>query len=119
MPGLSTKGWIKMVASGVVLCVGGPALVMWVQPTEEELFKRYNPELQKRSLENRAKNQEEFDAFVNRLKDNAKSDKNIWGAIAEAQEKERAVTREASEETRRLLAAEMEKQKQEIRKSNA
>ena len=27
------------IASGVIMCVGGPALVYWVSPTEEELFK--------------------------------------------------------------------------------
>ena len=30
---------IKMLSGGVILCVGGPALVYWVSPTEEELFK--------------------------------------------------------------------------------
>lgn len=56
-------------------CVGGPALVMWVQPTEEELFKRYNPDLQKKSLERRYERQKEFDDFVVQLKEHAKSDK--------------------------------------------
>jgi hypothetical protein len=58
-----------------VVCVGGPALVFWVQPTDEELFKRYNPELQKKSLERRFERQQEFDDFVNQLKDFSKSDK--------------------------------------------
>ncbi|KAK5635793.1 hypothetical protein RRF57_011505 [Xylaria bambusicola] len=48
---------------------------MWVQPTEEELFKRYNPELQKKSLERRYEKQKEFDDFVVRLKEYSKSDK--------------------------------------------
>lgn len=47
----------------------------YVQPTEEELFQKYNPELQKRSLENRAQREQEFDDFVNRLKKYSKSDK--------------------------------------------
>jgi len=46
-----------------------------VQPSEEELFLRYNPELQKRSLENRIGKQEDFDAFVGKLKEYSKSDK--------------------------------------------
>lgn len=48
---------------------------MWLTPTEEELFSRYNPELQRRSLENRQQKQEEFDNFVMRLKEYSKSDK--------------------------------------------
>jgi len=58
--------------------IGGPLFTMWLTPTEEELFLRYNPELQKRSLENRAKKQEDFNEFVSRLKEMSKSDKPIW-----------------------------------------
>ncbi|KAL9581124.1 MAG: hypothetical protein Q9212_004090 [Teloschistes hypoglaucus] len=36
---------------------------------------RYNPELQKRSLANRKAREQEFDAFVNKLKGYSKSDK--------------------------------------------
>jgi len=77
------------------MCIGGPALIYYVTPTEEELFmvnlhslltrqqgcaaadpsQRYNPELQRRSLENRQQKQENFDAFVGRLKEYSKSDK--------------------------------------------
>ncbi|KAF2712722.1 DNA repair protein [Pleomassaria siparia CBS 279.74] len=66
------------VDSGAILVIGGPALVMWVTPSEEEIFKRYNPELQKRSLANREKNQQEFDEFVKNLKDASRSDRPIW-----------------------------------------
>lgn len=48
---------------------------MWVTPTDEELFKKYNPELQKRSLERRYEKQKEFDDFVGKLKEYSKSDK--------------------------------------------
>lgn len=48
---------------------------MWVQPTDEELFKRYNPELQKKSLERRYEKQKDFDDFVVQLKEYSKSDK--------------------------------------------
>lgn len=61
--------------SGAVCCIGGPALIYWVSPTEEELFLKYNPELQKRSLENRKEKQEDFDNFVMRLKEYSKTDK--------------------------------------------
>jgi CBP4 len=61
--------------SGATLCIGGPALVYYVTPTEEELFKRYNPDLQRRSLENRLSKQQDFDKFVTNLKEYSKSDK--------------------------------------------
>ena len=61
--------------SGTVCCIGGPALVYYVSPTAEELFLKYNPELQKRSLENRLQKQQDFDDFVGKLKEYSKSDK--------------------------------------------
>lgn len=61
--------------SGAVVAVGGPAFTMWLTPTEEELRSRYNPELRKKSLENREERQQEFDDFVTRLKEYSKSDK--------------------------------------------
>lgn len=50
-------------------------MVLYVQPTDEELFKKYNPELQKKSLERRYEKQKDFDDFVTRLKEYSKSDK--------------------------------------------
>lgn len=66
-----------------MVCVGGPAFVFWVQPTDEELFKRYSPELQKKSLERRHERQQEFDDFVNQLKDFSKSDKHSTSVESE------------------------------------
>ena len=80
------------------MCIGGPALVMWVTPTEDELRKvcfrnailnliltisvqRYNPDLQKRSLENRQQKQEDFDQFVGKLKEYSKSDQPSKSAL--------------------------------------
>lgn len=60
---------------GAVCCIGGPALVYYVQPTDEELFKRYNPELQKKSLNRRYERQKEFDDFVTQLKTDSKDDR--------------------------------------------
>jgi hypothetical protein len=57
------------------ISIGGPALVYYISPTEEELFKKYNPELQKRSLENRVEKQQEFDDFVGKLKEYSKSNR--------------------------------------------
>ncbi|GAD91617.1 conserved hypothetical protein [Paecilomyces variotii No. 5] len=67
--------WLKMAGAGIVLIVGGPAFVEYVRPSEEELFKRYNPELQKKALENRDRREKEFDDYVNKLKEWSKSDK--------------------------------------------
>lgn len=47
----------------------------YISPTEEELFKKYNPDLQKKSLERRVEKQQEFDQFVSKLKEYSKSDK--------------------------------------------
>lgn len=58
----------------------------YVTPTEEALFQRYNPELQKRSLENRVGKQQDFEDFVGKLKEYSKSDKTIW-AMAAADER--------------------------------
>lgn len=100
---------------------------MWLSPTEEELFLRYNPELQKRSLENRYQKQKDFDDFVNRLKEYSKSDKPIWEVQAEAEklrkrqallkpgEKE-ALEDEASKSIEMQLADKMLQRKQDLRK---
>lgn len=55
--------------------MGGPALTYYLTPTEEELFQKYSPDLQKRSLEGRDKTQAEFNHFVGKLKEYSKSDK--------------------------------------------
>ncbi|KAI1445592.1 CBP4-domain-containing protein [Annulohypoxylon stygium] len=81
--------WIKMLAVGGAVCVGGPAFVVWVQPSEEELFKKYNPDLQKKSLERRYERQKEFDDFVTQLKEYSKSEKPIWTVQEEALRKQK------------------------------
>ena len=48
---------------------------MKLTPTEEELFEKYNPELQKKSLEGRDQKEQEFDDFVMTMKEASKSDK--------------------------------------------
>ena len=73
--------------SGAVCCIGGPALVYYVSPTEEELFLKYNPELQKRSLENRLQKQQDFDDFVGKLKEYSKSDKTSMFAQSDMEHK--------------------------------
>lgn len=104
--------YIKMLVGGAVLCIGGPALVIYVTPTEEELFKRYNPELQKRSIENRQANQEGFDHFVGKLKEYSKSNKPIWEVAA----LDEARTRANLAEEQRKKAVELQKRREEIKK---
>ncbi|RKF78840.1 Assembly factor cbp4 [Golovinomyces cichoracearum] len=84
----------KMVAVGLGCCIGGPALVIYVTPTPEELFSRYNPDLQKRSLANREKKQEEFDHFAMRLREYSKNDKPIWLVAADDEKKEKEMKME-------------------------
>ncbi|KAI1463708.1 CBP4-domain-containing protein [Daldinia caldariorum] len=102
------RTWVKMFVVGGAVCIGGPALVRWVQPTDEELFQKYNPELQKKSLERRYEKQKEFDDFVTKLKEYSKSDKPIWFVQKEVEEKQKqeALRRES-------LAAEEAKARKE------
>lgn len=57
------------------MCVGGPMLTVYVMPTDEELFQRYNPELQKRSLERREERTAEFNEWLQNLKRQSQSSK--------------------------------------------
>lgn len=95
------------------MCIGGPALVYYVSPTEEEIFLKYNPDLQKRSLENRFERQQDFDAFVGRLKEYSKSDKPIWEAQRIDIERRRTEKVEAD----RRLMAELQKRKEEMKQN--
>ncbi|KAF1852070.1 uncharacterized protein K460DRAFT_299791 [Cucurbitaria berberidis CBS 394.84] len=113
----STKAYIKAITAGAVLCIGGPALVMWVTPSEEEIFKRYNPDLQKKALAGREQRQKDFDAFVGQLKEASRSDKPIWIAQKEMDAKRSAVEQQARMEEREAFAAETRRRQAEIRAS--
>ncbi|KAK3363344.1 CBP4-domain-containing protein [Lasiosphaeria hispida] len=76
-----------MAVGGGAVTVGGPAFVMWVSPTDEELVKKYNPELQKRSREGRYEREKEFDDFVMKLKKYSKSNKPIWAVQKDEENK--------------------------------
>lgn len=81
MPNLNTARRTRKLIYPVTLrflacSIGGPAVVYAVSPTEEELFKRYNPDLQKKSLANRHEKQQAFDDYLAMLKKYSKSDKN-------------------------------------------
>ncbi|RMY81748.1 hypothetical protein D0861_08185 [Hortaea werneckii] len=96
------------------MCIGGPALIYYVTPTEEELFMRYNPELQRRSLERRKEKQEDFDQFVGRLKQYSKSDKPAWEEDAA---RRRQLGIQAELDRRKSEAEEAEARKQEMQNS--
>jgi len=102
--------YVKMAAGAAACCIGGPALVYWVQPDPDELFKRYNPELQKKALSERDQRLREHTEFVEKLREYSKSDKPIWVIAAEEEKKKRA---EVAAERKRVRD-ELEKQKQEI-----
>ncbi|KAI1478282.1 hypothetical protein K445DRAFT_350057 [Daldinia sp. EC12] len=106
--------WLKMLAVGGAVCIGGPAFVIWVSPTDEELFKKYNPELQKKSLERRYEKQKEFDDFVTQLKEYSKSEKPIWMAQEEAVRKRR----EEALRQEFLSAEEVKARKEALRKES-
>lgn len=72
---ISHEFLLTLMNSGGAIIVGGPAFIYWVSPTDEELFQKYNPDLQRKSLERRFEKQQEFDDFVMKLKDYSKSDK--------------------------------------------
>ena len=50
-------------------------LTVYLMPTDEELFKKYNPELQQRSLERREERLAEFDEWLTNLKRQSKINK--------------------------------------------
>ncbi|KAI5288597.1 assembly factor cbp4 [Ascosphaera acerosa] len=95
----------KMAAVGAIFIIGGPALVQYVRPTEEELFQKFNPDLQKRNLELREQRQKDFDDFVAQLKEHSKTDKTIWDSYKETEARrvrEYAEARRKEQEAARL-----------------
>ncbi|ORY12297.1 hypothetical protein BCR34DRAFT_482812 [Clohesyomyces aquaticus] len=115
MPSLAT--YVKCITAGAVLCIGGPALVMYVTPTEEEIFKRYNPDLQKRALATRESRQQDFEDFVQQLKEASKSDKPIWVVQKEMDKLRAEKAKERLREEVAAAAAEAERRKAEVRES--
>ncbi|EGC49862.1 cytochrome b mRNA-processing protein 4 [Histoplasma capsulatum var. duboisii H88] len=104
-----------VLAPGATTSTKSRALVQYVRPTEEELFQKFNPELQKRNLETRDQRQKDFDSFVTQLKTHAKSDKSIWHAIKESE----TTNRREVETRRKAELEEAERQKAQIRKELA
>ncbi|KAK3215133.1 hypothetical protein GRF29_19g2387836 [Pseudopithomyces chartarum] len=115
MPSAAT--YAKAIGAGAALCIGGPALVWYVTPTEEEIFKKYNPDLQKRALAQREARQQEFDDFVSNLKEASRSEKPIWIAQKEMDEKRAGLKAQRLRDEDASLKAEAEKRRAEIRSS--
>ncbi|KAL9053077.1 MAG: hypothetical protein Q9162_004999 [Coniocarpon cinnabarinum] len=82
----------------VVLMGGGPYLMYKITPTEEELRKRYNPELRARSEANRDEKAREADEFVAKLKEYSKSDKPIWTVWKEDALRQKRAAQKAEED---------------------
>ncbi|KAF4496557.1 ubiquinol--cytochrome-c reductase assembly factor [Fusarium agapanthi] len=105
--------WTKVLMGGAAVAVGGPAFTMWLTPTEEELRSRYNPELRKKSLENREERQQEFDDFVTRLKEYSKSDKPIWIVVKEEEERKRKAAAAAAKASQKDVDTRREEMRRE------
>lgn len=89
-----------------MLFVGSYTRRVWA-----DMDQKYNPDLQKRSLENREQKEQDFDNFVNKLKEYSKSDKPIWTAAAEDEARQRA----NSAEEQRRIAQDIQRRRDKIR----
>ena len=83
----------------------------YVQISCANIEQKYNPDLQKRSLENREQKQQDFDNFVTKLKEYSKSDKPIWVAAAEDEARQRA--NRAKEQQR--IAQDIQRRREKIK----
>lgn len=115
---MSTGKWLKMLTVGAVVAVGGPLFVQSIRPSDEELFSRYSPEIKKAALENRDRQEKEYNEYVNKLKEWSKSDKSIWFAVKEEEEAARlkgqspVTAPSASKEEERIQREEMRRELQ-------
>jgi len=82
--------YAKMGGVFALCCIGGPALMYYVTPSEGEVFKRFNPELQARNLAMREQRLKDNEIFVSKLIEYSKSDKPVWVVAAEAEKREKA-----------------------------
>ena len=86
----------------------------YVQKIRPNVEQKYNPDLQKRSLENREQKQQEFDDFVKKLKEYSKSDKPIWVVAAEDEARQRA----NNTDEQKRIAQEIQKRREKIREES-
>ncbi|KAK3196261.1 Assembly factor cbp4 [Lecanicillium sp. MT-2017a] len=107
------KLWSKVLVAGIAVSVGGPAFTYWISPSEEELRSRYNPDLLKRSIEGREERQQEFNEFVNKLKEYSKSDKPVWTVAKEDEERRKRATMDAAKAAQKEADARREEMRRE------
>ena len=81
--------YAKMAGVFLACSIGGPAIMYYVTPSEGELFKRFNPELQKRNLEMREEREKNYKDFAAKMIEYSKSDQPIWAAEEQARQKVR------------------------------
>ncbi|KAJ5973258.1 hypothetical protein N7481_010468 [Penicillium waksmanii] len=106
--------WFKVIAGGILISIGGPAFVEYIRPTDEELRKRYNPDLQKRAAEQGSRREQEFDDYVMKLKEWSKSDKSIWYAAQEEQDRRRATEEAQRSQVKDQARAQREEMRKEM-----
>ncbi|EQK98199.1 hypothetical protein G6O67_002047 [Ophiocordyceps sinensis] len=110
---INWKLWTKVLVGGAAISVGGPAFTYYLTPSEDELRSRYNPELLRKSTEQREEREQEFDEFVTRLKEYSKSDKPIWIVVKEEEERRKKAALVAGKAQQREADARREDMRRE------
>ncbi|KAJ9611989.1 Assembly factor cbp4 [Cladophialophora chaetospira] len=114
---MAARGWMYAKMGGVfaTCCIGGPALMYYLTPAEGEVFKRFNPDLQKRNLELREQRLKNNEEFLTKLIEYSKSDKPIWVVAAEEEKREKAERIQKAAEA----LAERDRVREEMRRAQA
>jgi hypothetical protein len=68
-------------------------------------------------LQNRTEREQQFDDFVNRLKEASKSDKHIWHAMADIEAKRAQALKEAAAQEKASAVEELGSARREMRSS--
>lgn len=114
LPVMSRGGmYAKMAAVFIACAAGGPAIMYYVTPAEGELFKRFNPDLQKRNLEMRDEREKNYKDFAQKMIEYSKSDKPIWAAEEEARQKARNDIMRREQEERKVREARAQEMRDE------
>lgn len=106
--------YFKLAAVFTVISVGGPLGMYYLTPDPDALFQRFSPELQKYNLENRERRKAEYEDFRSKMIEYSKSDKPIWVAAQEAQEKARLEIIERTRQEQKDRKQQAEAMKKEI-----
>lgn len=106
--------YFKLAAVFTLVSVGGPLGMYYLTPDPDSLFQRFSPELQKQNLENRDRRKAEYEDFRSKMIEYSKSDKPIWVAAQEAQEKAREDIVERTRAEQRSRKEQQEAMKREM-----